>query len=143
MRISDWSSDVCSSDPAQPSGNTIAYSQFLDKVEEGTVKEVNVAGEVITGTLKDDSAFRTYAIPDPQLTDRLRKAGVTITARPEESPSIWMTMLYNSLPFLLFLRIAFFVVRQLQENLGFGAVGQWGRGRLGKGWVETDNKWGG
>src|SRR3546814_1368393 len=102
MRISDWSSDVCSSDPAQPSGNTIAYSQFLDKVEEGTVKEVNVAGEVITGTLKDDSAFRTYAIQDPQLTDRLRKAGVTITARPEESPSIWMIMLYNSLPFLLF-----------------------------------------
>src|SRR3546814_735391 len=108
---------------AQPSGNTIAYSQFLDKVEEGTVKEVNVAGEVITGTLKDDSAFRTYAIQDPQLTDRLRKAGVTITARPEESPSIWMIMLYNSLPFLLFLGIAFFVLRQMQKNSGSGAMG--------------------
>ncbi|MFC4846786.1 ATP-dependent zinc metalloprotease FtsH [Hephaestia sp. GCM10023244] len=108
---------------AQPAGDTIAYSQFLDKVESGSVKDVNVAGEVITGTLKNDSAFRTYAIQDPQLTDRLRKAGVTITARPEESPSIWMIMLYNSLPFLLFLGIAFFVLRQMQKNSGSGAMG--------------------
>src|SRR3546814_11499869 len=48
---------------------------------------------------------------------------VTITARPEESPSIWMIMLYNSLPFLLFLGIAFFVLRQMQKNSGSGAMG--------------------
>src|SRR3546814_7862595 len=59
---------------AQPSGNTIAYSQFLDKVEEGTVKEVNVAGEVITGTLKDDSAFRTYAIQEDRKSTRLNSS---------------------------------------------------------------------
>src|SRR3546814_13947051 len=86
-------------------------------------KEVKCAGEFIPRTLKDYSSFRTYAIQDPQVTDRLRKAGVTITARPEESPSIWMIMLYNSRPFLLFLGIAFFVLRQMQKNSGSGAMG--------------------
>src|SRR3546814_19275232 len=34
-----------------------------------------------------------------------------------------MIMLYNSLPFLLFLGIAFFVLRQMQKNSGSGAMG--------------------
>lgn len=107
----------------QGSGNTIAYSTFLDKVEEGTVKEVNVSRDMITGTLSNDEKFRTYATQDPQLISTLRKNGVTINARPEEGPSIWMVLLYQSLPFLLFLGIAFFVLRQMQRNSGSGAMG--------------------
>ena len=107
----------------QGSGNTIAYSTFLDKVEEGTVKEVNVSRDMITGTLSNDEKFRTYATQDPQLIATLRKNGVTINARPEEGPSIWMVLLYQSLPFLLFLGIAFFVLRQMQRNSGSGAMG--------------------
>ena len=107
----------------QASGNTIAYSTFLDKVEEGTVKEVNVSRDMITGTLSNDEKFRTYATQDPQLISTLRKNGVTINARPEEGPSIWMVLLYQSLPFLLFLGIAFFVLRQMQRNSGSGAMG--------------------
>jgi cell division protease FtsH len=108
---------------AQATGGTIPYSTFLDKVQDGSVKEFNVADEVITGSYTNDAHFRTYAMQDPELTDRLRKAGVTINAQPKEQPSIWMYLLYNSLPFLLFLGIAFFVVRQMQKNSGSGAMG--------------------
>ncbi|MES2450592.1 MAG: ATP-dependent zinc metalloprotease FtsH [Pseudomonadota bacterium] len=108
----------------QPAASsTIPYSAFLDKVEAGTVQDVNVAGEVITGTLKDSSKFRTYAPSDPRLTDRLREKNVTITAKPEEGPPIWQYLLVQSLPFLLFLGIAFFVLRQMQKNSGSGAMG--------------------
>jgi cell division protease FtsH len=107
----------------QAAGSAIAYSTFLDKVEEGSVKDVNVAGEVISGTLTNDSKFKTYAMPDPQLTDRLRAKNVVITAKPEEGPSIWQYMLVQALPFLLFLGIAFFVLRQMQKNSGSGAMG--------------------
>ncbi len=107
----------------QPAGSAIAYSTFLDKVEEGTVKEVNVSEHVITGTLTNDAKFRTYAIADPQLTTILRKNNVTITAKPEEPMSIWLVLLYQSVPFLLFLGIAFFVLRQMQKNSGSGAMG--------------------
>jgi cell division protease FtsH len=103
--------------------NTIAYSQFLDKVESRGVKDVNVAGEVITGTQTDGTKFRTYAMQDPQLTDRLRKAGVEINAKPEEGAPIWQYLLVQSLPFLLFLGIAYFVLRQMQKGSGSGAMG--------------------
>ena len=107
----------------QPPGTAIAYSSFLDKVQEGSVKDVNVAGEVISGTLTNDTKFKTYALPDPQLIDRLRAKNVAITAKPEEGPAIWQVILVQSLPFLLFLGIAFFVLRQMQKNSGSGAMG--------------------
>jgi len=108
----------------QPAANsTIPYSVFLDKVSGGTVQDVNIAGEVITGTLKDSTKFRTYAPQDPRLTDRLREKNVVINARPEEGPPIWQYLLVQSLPFLLFLGIAFFVLRQMQKNSGSGAMG--------------------
>ncbi|GAA0297953.1 ATP-dependent zinc metalloprotease FtsH [Sphingomonas oligophenolica] len=111
--------------PAQPAAtSTIAYSAFLDKVEAGNVRDVNVAGEVISGTLKDGSKFRTYAmVQDPELTPSLRKNGVVITAKPEDGPPIWQYLLMQSLPFLLMLGLAFFILRQMQKNSGSGAMG--------------------
>ncbi|PKP94055.1 MAG: cell division protein FtsH [Alphaproteobacteria bacterium HGW-Alphaproteobacteria-16] len=107
----------------QPAGTTVAYSDFLNKVEQGTVKEVNVAGSVITGTYTDDAVFRTNAVPDPQLIPTLREKGVKISAKAEEGPSIWQYVLVQALPFLLFLGIAFFVLRQMQKGSGSGAMG--------------------
>jgi len=43
--------------------------------------------------------------------------------KAEEQSSIWLYMLYNSLPFLLILGISFFVMRQMQKNAGSGAMG--------------------
>jgi cell division protease FtsH len=103
--------------------NMVPYSTFLGKVKEGTVKEVNIAGDVIVGTTTSGDKFKTYALPDPQLTDRLLEKGVTINARPEDGPSIWQIILVQSLPFMLILGVAFFVLRQMQKNSGSGAMG--------------------
>ncbi|TPG41155.1 ATP-dependent metallopeptidase FtsH/Yme1/Tma family protein [Sphingomonas koreensis] len=113
----------------QGATGSIPYSTFLDKVQEGSVKDVNVADNVITGSFSNDTKFRTYAMADPELTDRLRKAGVTITAQPKDEPSVWVYLLYNSLPFLLFLGIAFFVVRQMQKGGGAGGAMGFGKSR--------------
>ena len=107
---------------AAPNG-TLSYSTFLQKVQEGSVRDVNIAGNVVTGTLTSGDKFRTYTPADPQLTDRLLKKGVAINARPEDGPNIWQVLLVRSLPFLLFLGIAFFVLRQMQKNSGSGAMG--------------------
>ncbi|WP_235532879.1 ATP-dependent zinc metalloprotease FtsH [Sphingomonas sp. Leaf412] len=110
-------------------GNTIAYSAFLDKVDEGTVKDVNVSRDMISGTLSSGDKFRTYPVQDSGLMDRLRKANVEVAGKPEESPSIWMVLLYQSLPFLLFLGIAFFVLRQMQKGGGAGGAMGFGKSR--------------
>ncbi|SEJ79942.1 membrane protease FtsH catalytic subunit [Sphingomonas sp. OV641] len=110
-------------------GNSIAYSAFLDKVDEGTVKDVTISREQITGTLSSGDKFRTDPVSDPQLTDRLRKAGVEISGKRDEGPSIWQYMLVQALPFLLFLGIAFFVVRQMQKGGGAGGAMGFGKSR--------------
>ena len=109
----------------QATGNAIPYSTFLDKVESGEVTDVTLApgAGAVTGTMSGGASFRTNNPGDSQLVQRLRDKGVTINARAEESPSIWIYLLYQSLPFLLFLGIAFFVLRQMQKNSGSGAMG--------------------
>ncbi|MBA17889.1 MAG: cell division protein FtsH, partial [Sphingomonas sp.] len=109
----------------QQAANAVPYSTFLDRVESGEVKEVNLTPSTgaITGVYTDEQTFRTNNPGDAQLVQRLRDKGVTIKARAEETPSIWLYMLYNSLPFLLFVGIAFFVLRQMQKSSGSGAMG--------------------
>jgi len=103
--------------------NGIAYSDFLNRVDEGSVKQVVIGKDVITGQLSNGESFRTYAPQDVQLVDRLKKNGVSFSAEPDQQTSVWLILLYQSLPFLLILGIAFFVMRQMQKNAGSGAMG--------------------
>ena len=105
------------------SSNALSYSAFLTKVSEGSVREVKIMGEVVTGITTSGDKFRTYAPADPTLISRLTDKNVIINVGPEEGPSIWQYILVQSLPFVLFLGIAFFVLRQMQKNSGSGAMG--------------------
>ncbi|NJC35166.1 cell division protease FtsH [Sphingomonas jejuensis] len=104
-------------------GDSIAYSDFLSRVDNGQVRDVAIGDDVVSGTLTDDTAFRTAAPNDPRLIDRLTEKNVKFSARPRDEPSFWMILLYQSLPFLLLVGLAFFVLRQMQKNSGSGAMG--------------------
>ncbi|WP_174285071.1 ATP-dependent zinc metalloprotease FtsH [Sphingomonas bacterium] len=107
------------------SGNAIAYSAFLDKVDEGTVKDVAISRDVISGTLTSGEKFKTQAMPqgDGALVPTLRKKNVTFSIKADEGTSIWMVLLYQSLPILLMFGVGFFVLRQMQKGSGSGAMG--------------------
>jgi cell division protease FtsH len=107
----------------------IAYSEFISKVEEGSIKEVVQAGDVITGKLSNGESFRVYAVNDPGLTDRLARNNVKFSGKPEEGPSIWLVLLYNALPFLLILGVGFFIMRQMQKGGGAGGAMGFGKSR--------------
>ncbi|HMT43006.1 MAG TPA: ATP-dependent zinc metalloprotease FtsH [Chakrabartia sp.] len=101
----------------------IAYSEFLGKVDEGSVREVVMVGDVISGTTTNGEKFKVYAVSDPSLTQRLAEKRVRFSGKPEEGPSIWAVILYQSLPFILILGIGFFIMRQMQKGAGSGAMG--------------------
>jgi len=101
----------------------MAYSDFLNRVDDGSVKEVAIGKDVISGKLTSGEAFKTNAITDPGLAQRLRDKGIAFAGQPEQQTSIWLYVLMQSLPFLLILGIAFFVMRQMQKNAGSGAMG--------------------
>ena len=105
--------------------SAMSYSDFLNKVEDGSVKSVVIGKDSIRGRLTDDSQFQTTTAigVDPGLTKSLREHDVGVSIESEPQTSIWMLLLYQSLPFLLILGVAFFVMRQMQKNAGSGAMG--------------------
>lgn len=109
-------------------GETIAYSEFIRQVDERNVQSVTTSStatgnQVITGKLEGGQTFRTTAPADAQVTDRLIKAGVNVQAKEAEQSSVWYYLLIQSLPFILMIGVAFFVMRQMQKNAGSGAMG--------------------
>ncbi|GAA3897211.1 ATP-dependent zinc metalloprotease FtsH [Sphingomonas limnosediminicola] len=109
-------------------GQAMAYSDFVRQVNENSVRAVTIASGAgsnaqITGKLASGETFHTTAPADAKVTDLLISKGVAVQAKGEEGSSIWLYMLYNSLPFLLILGISFFVMRQMQKNAGSGAMG--------------------
>src|SRR3546814_96459 len=106
-----------------PAGSSIAYSEFRQKVQEGSVKEISIAPDRISGTFTNNETFSTVPVSDPGLANLLDDYDVKYSGKAEEQPSFWMILLYQSLPFLLILGIAFFVLRQMQKGSGSGAMG--------------------
>jgi cell division protease FtsH len=108
--------------------DALAYSEFVQQVNEGNIRSVTIAtsptGNVtVSGKMANGKTFRTVAPPNTNVADRLVSKGVGVAVKAEEQSSVWLILLYQSLPFLLILGISFFVMRQMQKNAGGGAMG--------------------
>jgi cell division protease FtsH len=102
----------------------MSYSSFRDKVSSGEIKSVAIAPDRITGELENGERFATVPVTsDTGLYTLLEEKGVEVQGKAEETPSIWLILLYQALPFILILGIAFFVLRQMQKGGGSGAMG--------------------
>ncbi|QLC24971.1 ATP-dependent metallopeptidase FtsH/Yme1/Tma family protein [Parasphingopyxis algicola] len=102
----------------------LPYSEFLDRVEQNEVQQVEINQGFINGTLTDQSTFRTDLPPGVAIpVEAMRDANVEISGRPEERAGIWTYVLLNLLPFILIFGIAFLIIRQMQKNAGGGAMG--------------------
>ena len=104
-------------------GSAMAYSDFLTKVDEGAIKSVEIRGAEIIGKTGSDEDFRTYNPGDTDLISRLRSKNVRFDAKPEESRSLLAQLFFNMLPFVLMIGIWIFVMRQMQNGAGKGAMG--------------------
>jgi cell division protease FtsH len=102
----------------------ISFSQLLNDVDQGKVRDVVIQGPEIHGTYTDGRGFNTYAPNDPTLVDRLYKKQVTITARPLQDNVPWFSLLVSWLPFIALIGVWIFLSRQMQgaggKALGFG-----------------------
>jgi cell division protease FtsH len=115
----------------QPSGagragaTQVAYSDFLNDVNAGHVRDVTIQGRTLSGTMTDGRTFQTYTPDDQQLVSRLTEKNVRVVARPEESDvNPLLHYLMSWFPMLLLIGVWIFFMRQMQGGggraMGFG-----------------------
>lgn len=103
----------------------VAYSDFLNEVNAGHVRDVTIQGRTVSGQLSDGRSFQTFTPEDPTLVSRLTERGVRVVARPEESDvNPLFHYLLSWLPMLLLIGVWVFFMRQMQGGggraMGFG-----------------------
>src|SRR2546430_583837 len=102
----------------------VKFSEFVSRVEQSDVREVTIRGNYINGLFKDGRPFKTYLVEYPDLVKVLRDHHVTINGKPPEDNPWYVTLLVTWGPFILFLALWFFLMRQMQiggnKALSFG-----------------------
>jgi cell division protease FtsH len=115
--------------------NRVAFSDFLNKVDQGQVSDVTIRsslgkGATITGHNADGSAFVTQAPDYPNLVDRLASKNVKIAAFTDDGKmdSFWGVVL-SWFPILLLIGVYVFFMRQMQGGGGRGGALGFGKSR--------------
>jgi cell division protease FtsH len=102
----------------------LAFSDFLNKVDEHQVNSVKIQGRNIEGTLSDGTSFSTYTTDYPGLVDKLNTNGVYIEVTPPDTKMHSLFSIFVSwFPMLLLIGVWVFFMRQMQggsKGMGFG-----------------------
>ena len=100
--------------------NKLNYSEFIQQVQDGSVKRVTVDGFIISGIRGDGSSFETVrpAIQDNGLIKDLIDNNVEIVCKQPEQQSIWTQLLVASFPILVIIAVFMFFMRQMQGGAG-------------------------
>lgn len=94
----------------------ISFSDFLDQLDAGKVKQITIAGDIVTGKYYDNKTFRTRAFNYPNLVQNLRQKKVDIKIEPPTDSSWFMNFVIQIiLPLLFFAALWFLLIRQAQS----------------------------
>lgn len=96
----------------------VIFSDFVTSVETGKIASVTIQGRNIIGAYKEGKEFKTYAPEDPELMNLLRQNNVRITAKPDDEPGFWQSILVSWVPMLLLIGVWIFFMRQMQAGGG-------------------------
>ena len=92
----------------------VIFSEFMTKLDKGEIERVIIKSSHISAVLKDKTRIRTYSVEYPELVQVLRDRGVQIEAKPPDESPWYITFLVTWGPFVLFLGLWFFLMRQMQ-----------------------------
>lgn len=111
-------------------GAQILYSDFRDKVAEGSVASVQISETSIVGEMKNGEQFSTIPVTnDTTLPQLLEDNGVRYSGAEAEGGNLLLYALIQILPFVLILGIAFFALRQVQKGGGAGGAMGFGKSK--------------
>ncbi len=123
-----FASAMFNGDVSKASAEKLAFSEFMDKVENKQVSEVTISGASINGVATNGTRFYTYAPYDPTMVENLRKNDVKVNAMPEDTTgdNLW-GMFISWFPMLLLIGVWVFFMRQ--ANAGNNKAMSFGKSR--------------
>jgi cell division protease FtsH len=110
----------------RPASQDIPFSQFLDEVDHGTIRSVDIQGSDIQATTISGRRLKTTAPYDPTLAQRLHDKRIVITAGPPPQGAVqWLESLAISwAPFVALAGVWMFLARWMRSGpsrgTGFG-----------------------
>jgi cell division protease FtsH len=110
--------------PTHAPEEEVIFSDFMAKLDKGDIEKVIIKSSHVSAVLKDKTRIRTYTAEYPDFVKVLREKGVQIEAKPPDESPWYITFLVTWGPFVLFLGLWFFLMRQMQiggnKALSFG-----------------------
>lgn len=95
-------------------GREMRYSDFLDLVESGQIKEVTITGATIDGVTSDNRRFSTFSpeTDNGPMIDALRNQKVSFDGKSMKTQNVILSVLLNLLPIILLVGFFIFMMRQ-------------------------------
>ena len=120
----------------------VDYGTFMKMINEKNIGEVEVADSEIIFTDKDKNTYyKTGAMDDPGLTERLYDAGAVFSKNVEETVSpVWHFLLTFLLPIIIFIGLGQYFSKKLIEQAGGKNALSFGMGKSNaKVYVQSTN----
>jgi cell division protease FtsH len=106
----------------------VSYSQFMEEARQGAIKSAIVDGRTVRATTADERQLVVNAPQDLWMVSDLMKYGVIVSAKPEEQPSLLMSIFVSWFPMLLLIAVWIFFMRQMQGG-GRGGAFSFGKSK--------------
>ena len=115
-------------DSRAPSQDTVSYTQFMDDARAGKVRKVDVQSDVLYVTPDSGRPYTLTSPGDLWMVSDLMKAGVQVSGKAREEPSLLMSIFVSWFPMLLLIGVWVFFMRQMQGG-GKGGAFSFGKSR--------------
>ena len=115
-------------DSRAPSQDTVSYTQFMDDAKAGKVRKVDVQSDVLYVTPDSGRPYTLTSPGDLWMVSDLMKAGVQVSGKAREEPSLLMSIFVSWFPMLLLIGVWVFFMRQMQGG-GKGGAFSFGKSR--------------
>jgi cell division protease FtsH len=127
--------------PKTTGSQSINYSDFINEVQQGRVKQVEIEEHTVKGTRMDGTRFATITPPDdPKMVDDLLSNNVEVKVTGPSEHGLLMTIFINWFPMLLLIGVWIFFMRQMQGGGGGRGAMSFGKSKarmLGEDQVKT------
>jgi cell division protease FtsH len=107
----------------------VNYTDFLKRVEQGTIPDVKIEGNAVTWTNSNGETFKTVSPENPAVVAPLLKSGINIEVREPKKPHWFLQTFLSWVPFLLIIFLWFFFTQQGGDKGGGGKAMAFGKSR--------------